>query len=38
VQADPDAVAVRRARADAALWSALDRGDDPTERDPRDTE
>jgi uncharacterized membrane protein (TIGR02234 family) len=38
VQGDPDAVAVRRARADAALWSALDRGDDPTERDPRDTE
>lgn len=34
VQADPDAVATRRARADAALWTALDRGDDPTERDP----
>jgi uncharacterized membrane protein (TIGR02234 family) len=38
VQADPEAVAARRARADAAMWTALDRGDDPTARDPRDTE
>jgi uncharacterized membrane protein (TIGR02234 family) len=36
-QADPDTLARQRARADAALWSALDRGDDPTESDPRDT-
>jgi uncharacterized membrane protein (TIGR02234 family) len=36
VQADPDAIAARRARADAALWTALDRGDDPTARDPRE--
>ncbi len=28
---------VTRHRADAALWGALDRGEDPTERDPRDT-
>ena len=38
VQADPEAIAARRARADAAMWTALDRGDDPTARDPRDTE
>ncbi len=25
-----------RARADASMWTALERGDDPTERDPRD--
>ncbi len=25
-----------RARADASLWTALERGDDPTEHDPRD--
>lgn len=36
VQADPDAIAARRARADAAMWTALDRGDDPTDRDPRE--
>jgi uncharacterized membrane protein (TIGR02234 family) len=36
VQHDPDAVAARRARADAAMWTALDRGDDPTDRDPRE--
>jgi uncharacterized membrane protein (TIGR02234 family) len=36
-QADPEEAARRRARADAAMWTALDRGDDPTERDPRDT-
>ena len=34
---DPDAERQRRERANVALWSALDRGDDPTERDPRDT-
>jgi uncharacterized membrane protein (TIGR02234 family) len=38
VQADPEAIAARRARADAAMWTALDRGDDPTARDPRDTQ
>ncbi len=27
-----------RQRADAALWGALDRGEDPTARDPRETE
>jgi uncharacterized membrane protein (TIGR02234 family) len=37
-QEDPDARTAERARADAAMWTALDRGDDPTERDPRDTE
>lgn len=36
VQADPDVLARTRARADAALWTALDRGDDPTDRDPRE--
>jgi hypothetical protein len=25
-----------RARADASLWTALERGDDPTEHDPRE--
>jgi uncharacterized membrane protein (TIGR02234 family) len=35
-QADPEAVAARRARADTAMWAALDQGDDPTERDPHD--
>lgn len=38
VQADPEAMAARRARADAAMWTALDHGDDPTARDPGDTE
>ena len=27
-----------RARADASLWTALERGEDPTSRDPRDAE
>jgi uncharacterized membrane protein (TIGR02234 family) len=27
-----------RARADASLWTALESGDDPTARDPRDTD
>ena len=34
---DRDAERQRRERANVALWTALDRGDDPTERDPRDT-
>jgi uncharacterized membrane protein (TIGR02234 family) len=38
VQTDPDELAVQRARTEAAWWNALDRGDDPTARDPRDIE
>jgi uncharacterized membrane protein (TIGR02234 family) len=35
---DPGSGAVAGQRADVALWGALDRGEDPTARDPREAE
>jgi uncharacterized membrane protein (TIGR02234 family) len=34
-EADPERA---RAKADASLWAALERGEDPTARDPRDAD